>query len=223
MSNKVSHIRSIADEKDIVIQNFKHTINNLTDIITNNVNKMAELNEYRKKKDIVSYSEKDIDTIKSKYDKTIADMGSKFRKVNLAYNAINTVYTKHVKETSVANRAYKIKISSLETKLYTIKNTHRDEINDLQSFYKKKIDQLNQNVDDLEASIKLLELKNQSISDATLNSDEQTIDSTVDSLDVNFDEDYKLDELILDSDSDNDTNDINHINNDSNDSNEPVQ
>ena len=68
----------------------------------------------------------------------------------------------------------------------------------------------------------MLELKNQSISDATLNSDEQTIDSTVDSLDVNFDEDYKLDELILDSDSDN-TNDINHINNDSNDSNEPVQ
>lgn len=223
MSNKVSHIRSIADEKDIVIQNFKHTINNLTDIITNNVNKMAELNEYRKKKDIVSYSEKDIDTIKSKYDKTIADMDSKFRKVNLAYNAINTVYTKHLKETSVANRAYKIKISSLETKLYTIKNTHRDEINDLQSFYKKKVDQLNQNVDDLEASIKLLELKNQSISDATLNSDEQTIDSTVDSLDVNFDEDYKLDELILDSDSDNDTNDINHISNDSNDSNEPVQ
>ena len=50
MSNKVSHIRSIADEKDIVIQNFKHTINNLTNIITNNVNKMAELNEYRKKK-----------------------------------------------------------------------------------------------------------------------------------------------------------------------------
>ena len=222
MSNKVSHIRSIADEKDIVIQNFKHTINNLTDIITNNVNKMAELNEYRKK-DIVSYSEKDIDIIKSKYDKTGADMDSKFRKVNLAYNAINTVYTKHVKETSVANRAYKIKISSLETKLYTIKNTHRDEINDLQSFYKKKIDQLNQNIDDLEASIKLLELKNQSISDATLNSDEQTIDSTVDSLDVNFDEDCKLDELILDSDSDNDTNDINHINNDSNDSNEPVQ
>ena len=41
--------------------------------------------------------------------------------------------------------------------------------------------------------------------------------------DVNFDEDYKLDELILDSDSDNITNDINHINNDSNDSNEPVQ
>lgn len=220
MSNKVSHIRSIADEKDIVIQNFKHTINNLTNIITNNVNKMAELNEYRKKKDIVSYSEKDIDIIKSKYDKTIADMDSKLRKINLAYNAINTVYTKHVKETSVANRAYKIKISSLETKLYTIKNTHRDEIKDLQSFYKKKIDQLNQNVDDLEASIKLLELKNQSISDATLNSDEQTIDSTVDSLDVNFDEDYKLDELILNSDSDNDTNDIN---NDSNDSNEPVQ
>lgn len=220
MSNKVSHIRSIADEKDIVIQNFKHTINNLTNIITNNVNKMAELNEYRKKKDIVSYSEKDIDIIKSKYDKTIADMDSKLRKINLAYNAINTVYTKHVKETSIANRAYKIKISSLETKLYTIKNTHRDEIKDLQSFYKKKIDQLNQNVDDLEASIKLLELKNQSISDATLNSDEQTIDSTVDSLDVNFDEDYKLDELILNSDSDNDTNDIN---NDSNDSNEPVQ
>ena len=69
----------------------------------------------------------------------------------------------------------------------------------------------------------MLELKNQSISDATLNSDEQTIDSTVDSLDVNFDEDYKLDELILDSDSDNGTNDINHISNDSNDSNEPVQ
>ena len=172
------------------------------------------------KKDIVSYSEKDIDTIKSKYDKIISDMDSKLRKVNLAYNAINTVYTKHVKETSIVNRAYKIKIGSLETKLYTIKNTHRDEINDLQSFYKRKIDQLNENVNNLEASIKLLELKNQSISDATLNSDEQTIDSTVDSLDVNFDEDYKLNELILDSGSDNDTNDINHISNNSNDSND---
>lgn len=205
MSNKVSHIRSVTDEKDIVIQNFKHTINNLTDIITNNVNKMAELNEYRKKnKDIVSYTEKDIDIVKSKYDKIITDINSKFKKVNLAYNAINNVYSKQIKDTAITNRAYKIKISSLESKLYTIKNTHREEINDLQSFYKKKIDQLNENVNSLEASIRLLELKNkQSDSDITINSDEQIIDSTVDSLDDNFDEDYKLDELILDSDNDN--------------------
>tara|TARA_B100000401_G_C52668265_1_gene653499 strand:- start:17 stop:655 length:639 start_codon:yes stop_codon:yes gene_type:complete len=208
MSNKVSHIRSVTDEKDIVIQNFKHTINNLTDIITNNVNKMAELNEYRKNKDIISYTEKDIDTIKSKHDKIITDMNSKFKKVNLAYNAINTVYSKQIKDTAITNRAYKIKISSLESKLYTIKNTHREEINDLQSFYKKKIDLLNENVNNLEASIRLLELKNkQSDSDITINSDEQLIDCTVDSLDVNFDEDYKLDELVLDSD--NDTNDNN--------------
>ncbi len=216
MSNKVYHRSSVNDEKDIVIQNFKHTINNLTDIITNNVNKMSELNEYRKKKDIVSYTEKDIDNIKSEHDKIITEMNSKFKKINSAYNAVNNVYTRYVRETIIADRAYKTKIESLEARLFTIKNTHREEVNDLQSFYKKKIDQLNENVNNLEKSVHLLELKNKhSDSELTINSDEQLIDSTVDSLDVNFDEDYQLDEVILDSDNDSD----NNINND----NESIQ
>ena len=222
MSNKVFHTRSVSDEKDIVIQNFKHTINNLTDIITNNVNKMSELNDFRKKKDVISFTQKDIDNIKSEHDKIISDMNSKFRKVNLAYNAINNIYTKNVKETAIAERAYKIKIESLENSLYKIKNTHREEINDLQAFYKKKIDQLNQNVDNLETSIRLLELKNkESNSGISINSSGELIDSTVDSLDVHFDEDYQLDELILDSDKDdniidNNTNNDNHLDNNDN-------
>ena len=65
----------------------------------------------------------------------------------------------------------------MKPNLYTIKNTQMKLM--IYNLFIKKTDQLNQNVDDLEASIKLLELKNQSASDATLNSDEQTIDSTV--------------------------------------------
>lgn len=213
MSNKISQIRCVNDEKDIIIQNFKHTINNLTNIITNSVNKMSELNEYRKKEDIVSYTETDIDNIKSNHNKIITDMNNKFNKINLAYNAVNNVYSRYVKNTAITDNAYKTKIDSLENKLYTIKNTHREELLDLQSFYKKKIDYLNNSVNNLEKSIRLLKIKNKqarnpdeiSCSDYNITNEnsEKLVNSTIDSLDDDLDEDYKLDELILDSDSDN--------------------
>lgn len=213
MSKKISNIRDVTHEKDIIIQNFKHTINNLTNIIINNVNKMTELNEYRKNEDIVSHNDTNINNIKSNHHKIITDMNIKFNKINLAHNAVNNVYSKYIKKTTITERAYKTKIDSLETKLYTIENNHQEEILDLHSFYNKKIDYLANRANNLEKSICLLQIKNKqrhnssgnncSECNITAEKDEQVINSIVYSLDEDFDEDYKLDELIHDSDNDN--------------------
>jgi len=159
---------SVPDSKDIIISNFRDTINNLTNIVITNANKMKDLNDLNHKN---IYTKKDIDIIKQEYIDKINNIQDNLTKINRSYGILNNVYTKHIKTSIDIESALKSKIINLENDLDNIRDIYNTRISDIHLEYNKKIENNINQINELRNKIKTINLDNSinSLDDISLN------------------------------------------------------
>ena len=117
MNTSLQRKAVISNEKDIIISNFRDTINNLTNIIVNNANKMKDINDFNSlnKNSHSSIETEAVDLAKSnkKYKDQISELEDNNSKINRLYKTLNLVYTNHIKTSMNIEKVYKSKLIDL--------------------------------------------------------------------------------------------------------------
>ena len=83
MEKSIPKKSSVPDSKDIIISNFRDTINNLTNIVITNANKMKDLNDLNYKN---VYTKNDVDIIKQEYIDKINNVQNTLIIINRSYS-----------------------------------------------------------------------------------------------------------------------------------------
>ena len=156
-NNSSSKLRDSIKQKDVLIKSLKGTIDNLTNVICNNSNKILELNEcinseirneidstfadqyFRKMENYI----KEINELRiqnNQIKEEFENISINSRDSEKSYNILNSIYLEYIKKTKGEKQVLFERITNLGKTMDSLKEINENKVKNLRSYYQREID-----------------------------------------------------------------------------------
>tara|TARA_B100001540_G_C15690728_1_gene589124 strand:+ start:226 stop:918 length:693 start_codon:yes stop_codon:yes gene_type:complete len=154
--NSNSKLKESINQKDVLIKSLKYTIDNLTNIICNNSNKMMQVNQAINNEIYSTIDSTFADQYFQRIEKYLQEINKlnienteikqKFQDLNedsqyseKSYNILNSIYLEYIKKSKGEKHVLFERITNLSKTMDSLKELGENKIKNLRSYYQREI------------------------------------------------------------------------------------